>query len=78
RGGAALPAAAAGGAGQPGVQRRGIEYRLPRIPGPQGRPHRPAQDVHRHPDIDLAAGGVRRHRQRLPDRRQPGAAAAGA
>ena len=40
--------------------------------------HGPAQDVHRDADPDAAAGDFRRHRQRLPDRRQPGAAAAGA
>jgi hypothetical protein len=37
-----------------------------------GGAHRPAQDVHRHPDPDAAAGDLRRRGQRLPDRPEPG------
>ena len=75
---AALPAAGAGGAGQPGHQCRSAAQRLQRIPGALRGAGRAAQDVHRNADPDPAAGHFRRGRQRLPDRLEPGAAAAGA
>ncbi len=74
----ALPAADAGGADAAGDQRRGAAPGLQRIPAALGGALGPAQDVSGDADADPAAGDLRRHRQRLPDRQRPGQAAAAA